>query len=108
MAVIINNGKGTVKIPNAVIGEVAYTAAKECGGVSEITAGVQKSKNGNRALKVTSNGGGFEIRLGITMRYGENVGDVSAELSKIIREKVMEFTGVDNLKIFLDISNISV
>lgn len=108
MAVIINNGKGTIKIPNEVIGQIAYEAAKECGGVSGITSGTQKSKSGRRALKVTTKDGAFEIRLGITMRYGANAGDVSAELSRLIRGRVAEFSGVENLKIFLDINNISV
>ena len=108
MAVIINNGKGTIKIPNEVVGQVAYAAAKECDKISEITEGTQRCKNGGRALKVTSKDGTFEIRFGITMRYGANAGDVSAELSRLIRERVTEFTGVENLKIFLNINNISV
>lgn len=108
MAVIINNGKGTIKIPNEVVGQVAYAAAKECDKISEITEGTQRCKNGGRALKVTSKDSTFEIRFGITMRYGANAGDVSAELSRLIRERVTEFTGVENLKIFLNINNISV
>ena len=108
MAVIINNGKGTIKIPNGIVGQVAYAAAKECDKISEITEGTQRCKNGGSALKVTTKDGTFEIRFGITMRYGANAGDVSAELSRLIRERVTEFTGVENLKIFLNINNISV
>lgn len=104
MAVLINNGKGTVKIPNRIIGEVAYTAAKECGGVAEITNGSSKSKRG---VRIGVKDGGLEISLGVVMRYGVSVSDINAEMVSHIKERVTEFTGVENLKLFVNVESVS-
>ncbi len=106
MAVLINNGKGVIKIPNSVIGEVAYSAAKECGGVAEVITDGAKSKKGSRGVRVSSKNGEISLSFGIVMEYGASVSGITAELSHVIPERVLEFTGVENLKLNINVESI--
>lgn len=109
MAVIINNGKGTIKIPNSIIGEVAYRAAKECGGVASVAGSQHKARRGlDGGVKVSVKDGGLEIKLDVVMRYGVSISEISSELSNLIRKRVTEFTGVEDLELFVNVGSISV
>ena len=116
MATEIQNARGTVRISNHVLANLAGYAATSCYGVVGMAtrsskdglAKLLKKENMDKGVKIKTDGSSLEITLYIIVEYGLNINTVGDVIKNNVKYQLEQMTGLDVRSVVVNIESIRV
>ena len=96
---------GTVKIDKEVLGTIARAAAKRVDGVHKIVTSLVGGiaqlirKSPDAGIKVVVGEGEVSFELGVIVKYGVNIPEVTYKIQTAIKEEVEKMSGLKVTKV---------
>lgn len=96
---------GKVKIDKEVLGAIAREAAKKVDGIYKISTNIVEGiaqlirKTPDRGIKVMVGEREVSFELGVIVKYGVNIPEVTHNVQKAIKEEVENMTGLKVKKV---------
>ncbi|TDX48240.1 Asp23/Gls24 family envelope stress response protein [Orenia marismortui] len=110
----VENGVGTIKIANEVVGIIAGLAATEVEGVAgmsgDLVGGIAEMlgrKNLSKGVKVEVGETEAAIDLYTVMKYGVKIPEVSREIQENVKKSIESMTGLDVVEVNVHIQGVS-
>ena len=106
--------KGTFSISDEVIAGIVRTATVEIEGVADLTSAVGSGiadyiglNMNSRGIKIRFDDNIITVDVIITVRYGNNIVDVSKKVQTSVMNAVQNMTGFENLTVNIHVAGIA-
>ncbi|OCL26957.1 alkaline-shock protein [Orenia metallireducens] len=110
----VENGVGSIKIANEVVGIIAGLAATEVEGVAGMSGGIAggiadilRKNNLSKGVRVEVGETEAAVDLYTIMKYGVKIPEVSREIQENVKRSIESMTGLDVVEVNVHVQGIS-